>query len=225
MRGIDLAGKLVLDVGFGTGGPAIALVKDHHAARVVRIDVESLLLDRASRNVEKAGVSQDIELRIVEPGPLPFADESLDAVFSKDSMIHIEDKPALFREILRVLRPGGVFVASDWLAGEGADAQVALDRYRDVGHLSFTMATTVEMEAALAAAGLVNIASRDRNAWYASVCADELAQIEGPLRQQLLDAVGEEIYASWLQVRRGLSEAVIAGGLRPTHLRGFKAAD
>jgi len=80
------------------------------------------------------------------------------------------------------------------------------------------------MEAALAAAGFRDIACRDRNAWYASVCADELAQIEGPLRQQLLDAVGEDIYANWLQVRRGLSNAVSAGGLRPTHLRGFKAA-
>ena len=141
-------------MGFGTGGPAIALVRDHHAARVIGIDVESLLLDRASRNVEKTGVSQDIELRIVEPGPLPFDDESLDAVFSKDSMIHIEDKPALFREILRVLRAGGVFVASDWLAGEGPQAQAALDRYESVGHLSFTMATAAEMESALAVAGL-----------------------------------------------------------------------
>jgi phosphoethanolamine N-methyltransferase len=78
------------------------------------------------------------------------------------------------------------------------------------------------MESALASAGLQDITSRDRNAWYATVCADELAQIEGPLKQQLLDAVGEEIYANWLQVRRGLKAAVAAGGLRPTHLRGFK---
>lgn len=224
VSGIDLSGKVALDVGFGTGGPAIALVRDHRCGRVVGIDVESQLRDRAAKNIDKAGLSGQIELSIVEPGPFPFSDESFDVVFSKDSMIHIEDKQALFREVLRVLRPGGVFVASDWLAGEGPQARAALERFTQAGHLSFTMASAAEMEAALAAAGFQDIACRDRNAWYATVCADELAQIEGPLKQQLLDAVGEEIYADWLQVRRGLSNAVSAGGLRPTHLRGFKAA-
>ncbi len=38
VNGIDLSGKVVLDVGFGTGGPAIALAKDHHGAKVVGID-------------------------------------------------------------------------------------------------------------------------------------------------------------------------------------------
>jgi hypothetical protein len=40
----------------------------------------------------------------------------------------------------------------------------------------------------------------------------------------LVDAVGEEIYAQWLRVRTNLAEAVASGGLRPTHLRGFKPA-
>ena len=37
---------------------------------------------------------------------------------SKDSMVHIQDKAALFQEIKRVLIPGGVFVTSDWLSGK-----------------------------------------------------------------------------------------------------------
>ena len=98
----------------------------------------------------------------------------------------------------------------------------ALDRFRELAHLSFTMATAGEMEIALADAGLQDIESTDRNAWYATLCANELAQVEDPLRQQLIDTVGEEIYSNWLNVRKGLSEAVSAGGLRPTHLKGFK---
>lgn len=222
VKGIDLSGKVVLDVGFGTGGPAIALAKDHHAAKVVGIDVESQLRDRASKNVDNAGVKEKVELKIVEPGPFPFDDESFDVVFSKDSMIHIEDKTALFKEVNRVLKPGGVFVASDWLSGDDENGLPALDRLRKLAHLSFKMATAGEMETALADAGLRDIKSRDRNSWYATVCANELAQIEGPLKQQVIGIVGEEIYSNWLSVRKGLSEAVTAGGLRPTHLRGFK---
>ncbi len=222
VTGMGLAGKTVLDVGFGTGGPAIALASQHGAARVVGIDVEAQLRERAARNVDNAGVADRVELKIVEPGPWPFADATFDVVFSKDSMIHIEDKQALFRDVMRVLKPGGAFVASDWLAGGDATGKAELDRFREVGHLSFTMATASEMAAALAAAGFDRVETRDRNAWYAKLCADELARVEGPLKAQLIDAVGEDIYNHWLAVRRSLAAATAAGGLRPTHLRGFK---
>lgn len=222
VSGLDLAGKTVLDVGFGTGGPAIALAREHGAARVVGLDVEPQLRDRASRNIDKAGVADKIELRVVEPGPFTLDDQSFDIVFSKDSMIHIEDKPALFAEVLRVLKPGGAFVASDWLAGEDEAGLAALDRWREVSHLTFTMATAAETGAALGQAGFEDVETTDRNAWYRTVCAEELARIQGPLKAQLIDIVGEETYAHWVEIRTTMNEAVASGGLRPTHLRGFK---
>lgn len=222
VRDVDLVGKIVLDIGFGTGGPSIELARAHGAGKVVGIDVEPQLRDRAQALCTRSGMADRIDLRLVEPGPLPFDDASFDVVFSKDSMIHIEDKPALFGEVLRVLKPGGPFVASDWLSGEDPQALPALNRFREVGHLAFTMYTANDTEAALAAAGFENISTRDRNAWYAGVCAGELARVEGPLRQSLIDSVGEEIFAHWLEVRRALSAAVSAGGLRPTHLRCYK---
>ncbi len=57
---------------------------------------------------------------------------------------------------------------------------------------------------------------------FADLSRYETDQVEGPLRDQLIDAVGEEIYAHWVQVRRALADAVAVGALRPTHLRGFK---
>jgi ubiquinone/menaquinone biosynthesis C-methylase UbiE len=225
IRGIDLSGKVVLDIGFGTGGPAVTLAKDHQAGKVIGIDVEAQLRNHANQLVERTGLADRIELKIVKPGPFSFAAETFDVVFSKDSMIHIEDKDALFEEVMRVLKPGGFFVASDWLSGEGDDAKIALDKYRKVSHLHFTPATATEMAGVLAKAGFLDIETRDRNEWYATVCAYECEQVEGPLKQQLIDAVGEEIYTNWLGVRRGLLQAVSGGGLRPTHLRGVKPAN
>jgi ubiquinone/menaquinone biosynthesis C-methylase UbiE len=224
VRDLDLSGKTVLDIGFGTGGPAIALAKKHQAGKVIGIDVEPQLRERALANIEQSGVSDRIDLRIVEPGPLPFDDETFDVVFSKDSMAHIEDKLALFLEVKRVLKPGGVFVASDWLSGSGEVAMAALNEFRDICHLVLPMATAAETENMLLDAGFENTRTRDRNEWYAPVSAAEVERIEGPLKDQLISEVGVEIYDHWLKVRTALSKATTAGGLRPTHFKASKSA-
>jgi len=223
-RGIDLAGKSLLDIGCGTGGPSIVLARNLGADRVVAIDVEAPLLARATAHAYQEGVANKIEFTLVEPGPLPFDDESFDVVFTKDALIHIADKAAIYREALRVLRPGGTFVASDWLGGDTTATSAGWRRYRELGHLDFTMATAPETEATMTAAGFEAVSTRDRNAWYVGLARDELEQIEGHLRDELIQAVGEEIHRNWVLVRRAMADAVADGALRPTHLRGCKPA-
>ena len=109
LEGEDLAGRHVLDIGCGAGGIDCLLVSQYGAARVTGIDVEQPVLDTAARRARDAGVADKVELVLVSPRPLPFADPSFDVVFSKDSIVHIPDKPALAREVYRVLKPGGVF--------------------------------------------------------------------------------------------------------------------
>src|SRR3546814_3475572 len=77
-----------------------------------------------------------------------------------------------------LLRPGGAFAASDWLAGEGALDDPAFRRYVDLGHLKFTMATAEETAAIMRESGFAEVVTRDRNAWYAEVSAGEAAAID-----------------------------------------------
>lgn len=221
VKGLDLQGVEVLDIGCGTGGPAMVLAREE-GARVTGIDVEPQLVERGRRLAAEAGLAERIAFQLVEPGPLPFAAESFDAVFSKDSLLHIPDKPALYREVLRVLKPGGIFTASDWLAGEGAAEDEALRRYIELIGLDFTMATAAQTAAVMREAGFEDVTTVDRNAWYAGVSAQEVAAIEGPLRDQIIAVSSQEIYDRWLNARRALAEAVANGALRPTHLRGRK---
>src|SRR3546814_3500101 len=103
------------------------------------------------------------------------------------SLIHIPYKQGLYAEVLRVLRPGGAFAASDWLAGEGALDDPAFRRYVDLGHLKFTMATAEETAAIMRESGSEAVTTVDRNAWYAEVPAGYAATIAGPPRVDTIE--------------------------------------
>ena len=225
VAGIDLIGKSVLDIGCGTGGVDFVLAGQLNASRVVATDVQAELLGRAQARLESAQphLAEKVEFHLVSLGPLNWPNETFDVVFSKDSLIHITDKAAMYNEVLRVLKPGGVFTASDWLGGENTHSSPDWQRFIELTQHSFHMVTAAEAEAMLRAAGFVNVTSVDRNAWYSEFTKQEVRDLEGPLRERLLDVVDEDVYQHWLEVRRTIRDVVNAGAMRPTHLRGFKA--
>ena len=222
VNGLDIPGKSVLDIGCGTGGVDIVLARDLGAGKVTAIDVEPQLIERANQRAVDAGVADQIEFILVEPGPLNFPGDSFDVVFSKDAMIHIPDKDALFRDVLRILRPGGMFAASDWLVGENAETSPEWERLSNLSHLSFAVATGPQTAVAIKNAGFEQVSTVDRNAWYAPITLLEVEQLEGPLRDSVLEVVDEETYEYWMKVRRAIRDATGAGALCPTHMRGFK---
>jgi phosphoethanolamine N-methyltransferase len=225
LKDIDLNNKSILDIGCGTGGVEVVLAGEYDIDMVTGIDVEPQLVERTQKLVDKKGLSAKVKVELVDPGPLDFANNEFDIVFSKDSMIHIPDKNAIFSEILRVLKPGGVFAASDWLVGENADSSPEWARVRNLSHLDFKVFTAAETELAMRQAGFEQVSTLDRNAWYASNSATEYRQLEGPLRERILEVADEEVYEHWMKVRRAFRDSAAVGALRPTHLRGYKARD
>jgi ubiquinone/menaquinone biosynthesis C-methylase UbiE len=148
IAGHDLTGKSVLDIGCGAGGIDLALVQNHGAGHVCGIDVEDPVLTHARALVARAGLTDRIGLVKVAPGPLPFPPGTFDVVFSKDSIVHIPDKPALMAEVFRVLKPGGRFLASDWLIGTDTISPLMADYIAAEG-LDFGMATPARYLAAI----------------------------------------------------------------------------
>ncbi len=213
LHGHDLTGKLVLDIGSGLGGVDILLVKEHGAREVVGIDVEPQLIEEARALVREAGLEAQVRFDLVEPGPLPFESESFDIVFSKDAMVHIDDKPALFAEVLRVLKPGGAFIAGDWLWGEGAENSPAVKAWLAAIPLTFAYTTVPEAEAALRAAGFQGIEVRDVRAELQASNREEIKVLEGPAMQKLATVVGEKMAASRLVSARARQGALDSGDL------------
>ncbi len=222
LEGVGLAGKRVLDVGCGLGGIDVLLAREHRAGHVVGIDIEAPLIARARQLVAEAGLSHRITLELVSPGPFPHEADSFDVVFTKDSIIHVPDKTAFYREVLRVLRPGGWFVGSDWLRGGAGEYSAEMKDWFAIVGLTFNMENLEGTRRALESAGFVEVRLRDRNDWYRDEIKRELASISGENYPHLIAAVGEEAAAHRLKSSSTKKIVIDRGELRPTHFRGRK---
>lgn len=222
LDGLDLAGARVLDIGCGTGGCAFFIHASHDPASVTGIDVEAGVVDAANLAAAERGLSASVRFVCVEPGPLPFPDDSFDLVFSKDSIVHISDKHSLAAEIARVLAPGGVFACSDWMKGDDLPKSADLLRYEELEGLGFGLASPDVYFAALRAAGFEQIRYTDRTAWLAAKTRAELHQLDGPLRAALEAEVGHDFLEHELEVWRALCVVTEKGELGAGHFRAVK---
>ena len=222
LDGSDLRGKSVLDIGSGLGGIDILLATAHGAARVVGIDVHDQLVAAARVRSKAKGLADRVTHELVTPGPLPFDAATFDIVFSKDSIVHVADKAALYGEIRRVLRPGGLFVASDWLFAAGAETHPSVVKWTTIAKLDFTYITPEQARAALADAGFVDITIVDRNRNIQDVNRREVEALSGPARDELARIVGREMADSRLGSAKGRQEVLDRRLLLPSHMRARK---
>jgi ubiquinone/menaquinone biosynthesis C-methylase UbiE len=99
----------LLDLGCGLGGPG-RLVADRFGSRIIGVDLLPLRVELAQALAEMTGMSDRASYRVADATRLAFDAASFDHVWMLDVSMHIRDKAALFAEISRVVRPGGLLV-------------------------------------------------------------------------------------------------------------------
>lgn len=196
-------GETVLDLGSGGGLDAfLAAEAVGPAGRVIGVDMTPAMLERARRNAERSGVT-NVEFREGRLERLPVEDASVDAVTSNCVINLVPDKGAVFREIARVLKPGGRMVVSD----------VVLDA---------PLPEAVEKDV-LAYVGCIAGAAR-REAYFDLLRAAGLAEVEVlsdvDSLEQWASAAGAEARA--LAERTGVALEDVAGRVRSVTYRARK---
>lgn len=108
--------RRVLDVGSGIGGTSRCLAREF-GCRVTGIDLTEEYCRTAAMLSARIGLEHLVDYRQGDATNLPFADASFDVVWTEHAAMNIPDKLRLYREMHRVLEPGGTLAIHDVLAG------------------------------------------------------------------------------------------------------------
>ena len=108
----------VLDLGSGVGGPARYLAATF-GCKVTGVDLSPSFVDAATYLTARCGLSDRVTFKVGDALHLPFADAAFDRVFLQHVAMNIEDRGALYAELYRVLKPGGLIATYDVVLRDG----------------------------------------------------------------------------------------------------------
>lgn len=107
-------GHHLLDIGCGVGVPAIRLGQ-RVEARITGVTISEWQVQEATRRVRAAGLRGQIEVELGDAATLVYPDESFDSVLVFQALQHASDRGQWLREAIRVLRPGGRVVLTEFI--------------------------------------------------------------------------------------------------------------
>ena len=188
------AGETVVDLGSGGGLDVfLAAAKVGPTGRAIGIDMTPEMIELARRNATKANNGDgyaNVEFHLTTIDKLPLPDNSVDCVISNCVINLAPDKPAVFREIARVLKPGGRLAVSDIALKQSLPPEISSDVMAYVGCIAGAILVQ-DYQQQLTEAGFANVqvidSSADLNA-YAKIenqsgcCSPAVTQISSEER-------------------------------------------
>jgi ubiquinone/menaquinone biosynthesis C-methylase UbiE len=156
------AGDHVLDVGCGIGG-ASRYIASTVGCRVTGIDLTPAYIAVAEELARRTGLAGRVAYRVASALDMPFVDAAFDAAITLHAAMNIPDRPGLYCEVARVLKPGAAFCIYDVMQGpaDGLRFPVPWAETPATSHLT----TAQEMRALLADSGFEVIEVEDRTAF------------------------------------------------------------
>ncbi|CAN0891459.1 Phosphoethanolamine N-methyltransferase [Linum grandiflorum] len=165
-------GQKVLDVGCGIGGGDFYMAENFDV-EVVGID---LSINMISIALERAiGLKCAVEFEVADCTKKTYPDNSFDVIYSRDTILHIQDKPALFRSFYKWLKPGGRVLISDYCRSAGTPSEEFAEYIKQRGYDLHDVKAYGQM---LRDAGFQEVIAEDRTNQFNQVLKRELDAIE-----------------------------------------------
>jgi phosphoethanolamine N-methyltransferase len=162
-------GERVLDVGCGIGGGNFYMARQFGVS-VVGIDLSTNMVHRALET-SMGDAATDVEFEICDATVRDYPAESFDVVYSRDTILHIADKEALFAKFFKWLKPGGRVLISDYCCGE----QEQSDRFKAyVASRGYHLLSPSQYGRVLETVGFTDVVAEDRTEHFVEVLKEEL---------------------------------------------------
>lgn len=220
LRGIHTEGKRILDIGCGIGGPAMEMARTF-GARVVGIDIEAPLVERARQAAQAHGLADRCSFHNVDKGILPFEDGAFDIVTSAGAMTQTEDKQSLIDDCFRVLARGGHLSIYEW-TGTGAELSADMHYWIELEGLTYAMETLDRYGEILRRAGFVDVEVADASDWYCAEATREYQLLKGDLYERMVALIGKEDADHFVENWRAMVIVCDKGEMRQGYCRGRK---
>jgi SAM-dependent methyltransferase len=107
------AGTWLLDVGCADGRSTFPLTRDTASVTVIGFDISKKLVRQAMAKAEALGMAERTTLFVADASHLPLRDNSVDYVLAYGVLHHLPDPARTCRDVLRVLKPGGIYFGSE----------------------------------------------------------------------------------------------------------------
>jgi phosphoethanolamine N-methyltransferase len=165
-------GQKVLDVGCGIGGGDFYMAENYDV-HVLGID---LSINMVSFAIERAiGRKCSVEFEVADCTTKDYPENSFDVIYSRDTILHIQDKPALFRSFFKWLKPGGKVLISDYCKNPGKPSEEFAAYIKQRGYDLHDVKAYGKM---LEDAGFHDVIAEDRTEQFLRVLRRELAEVE-----------------------------------------------
>ena len=221
-------GMRVLDIGCGVGGPQRAIAREFGSS-IVGLNISAYQLGKCATYNRRSGLDHLCGVLLGDFMDIPAEDQSFDAAYHIEAIPHAPDKEAVYAEIFRVLRPGGVFAGYDWCMTPLYDADNPVHRQLkqriEYGNALPQIVSFADVTDSLRSVGFELVEAHDRAAdadpatpWY--------RPLEGgarSLRALPRTALGRRLTSSVLRVLEGI-RAVPEGSLETQNILN-RAAD